>query len=63
MAERFIIVGLGEVLWDLLPDGPQFGGATANFAWRGAMLGAEAFVASQVGDEELDEKAILDYRR
>ena len=27
----FRVVGLGEVLWDLLPSGPQLGGAPANF--------------------------------
>ncbi len=29
----FTVVGLGEVLWDVLPAGPQLGGALANFAY------------------------------
>ena len=37
MAERFTVVGLGEVLWDVFPDGPRFGGAPANFACHAAI--------------------------
>lgn len=57
------IVGLGEVLWDLFPDGARFGGAPANFACHAAMLGAGAAVVSQVGDDELGEKAVAALRR
>lgn len=59
----FTVVGLGEVLWDLFPDGPQFGGAPANFACHAAMLGADAYVVSRVGDDELGERAIAALRR
>lgn len=45
-------VGLGEVLWDLLPSGRQLGGAPANFAYHAAALGAEGRVVSRVGDDE-----------
>lgn len=31
---KFTVVGLGEILWDLLPDGKQLGGAPANFAYH-----------------------------
>jgi fructokinase len=44
-------VGLGEILWDLLPDGKQLGGAPANFAFHAHALGARAFVASRVGED------------
>jgi fructokinase len=57
------IVGLGEVLWDLFPDGPQFGGAPANFACHAAMLGADAAIVSQVGADELGDQAIVALRR
>ncbi len=43
------VVGLGEVLWDLLPAGRQLGGAPANFAYHAAALGARAAVVSRVG--------------
>ena len=47
------VFGIGEVLWDLLPDGPQLGGAPANFAYHARSLGLDAAVVSRVGDDEL----------
>lgn len=47
-----LFVGLGEVLWDLLPTGPRPGGAPANFAFHAAQLGARAALASAVGPDE-----------
>jgi fructokinase len=47
------IVGLGEVLWDVLPDGARLGGAPANFAVACRRLGARADVASAVGNDAL----------
>jgi len=55
------IVGLGEVLWDIFPDGEQFGGAPANFACSTAGLArgrAEVFLVSSVGQDELGDRAI-----
>jgi fructokinase len=46
------VVGIGEVLWDLLPGGRQLGGAPANFAYHAHALGAEARVVSRVGSDE-----------
>ena len=43
------VVGLGELLWDMLPGGRQLGGAPANFAYHAGALGAEACVISRVG--------------
>ena len=51
--DRPLIVGLGEVLWDMLPDGRQLGGAPANVAFHAAALGGRGVVASCVGDDEL----------
>jgi fructokinase len=48
----FKIVGIGEVLWDLLPGGRQMGGAPANFAYHASALGAEARVVSRVGRDD-----------
>lgn len=56
--QRFTIVGLGEVLWDMFPDGARFGGAPANFACHAAMLGGDAYVVSQVGHDDLGARAI-----
>jgi fructokinase len=47
------IVGLGELLWDLLPEGPQPGGAPLNFAFHCHQLGHPAVIVSRVGDDEL----------
>jgi len=57
MAKRFAIVGLGEMLWDLLPSGRQLGGAPTNFAYIITILGDRGVVASRVGDDDLGRKA------
>jgi fructokinase len=49
----FTVVGLGEVLWDLLPGGPQLGGAPTNFACQVGALGARAMIVTRIGDDEL----------
>ena len=46
------ILALGEVLWDLLPDGKQLGGAPANFTYQCRSLGASAALVTRVGDDE-----------
>jgi fructokinase len=55
----FRLVGIGEVLWDLLPTGPQLGGAPANFAYHAHALGATASLVTRVGNDDLG-KAILE---
>src|SRR3954469_22281881 len=51
-SSSMIPVGLGEVLWDLLPAGKQLGGAPANFAYHAQALGAESSVVSAVGRDD-----------
>lgn len=58
MQRIYTIVGLGELLWDLLPSGPQLGGAPANFAYICHLLGDSAAVASRVGSDLLGDDAI-----
>jgi fructokinase len=53
-----VIVGLGELLWDLLPAGKQLGGAPANFAYHASMLGNTGITASRVGSDALGKEAI-----
>lgn len=43
------VVGIGEVLWDMLPEGRKIGGAPANFAFHVSQFGIESCVASAVG--------------
>lgn len=47
------ILGIGEVLWDLLPDGPRLGGAPCNFAFHCRQLGHASAPVSRVGTGEL----------
>jgi fructokinase len=53
-----IIVGLGEVLWDVFDAEAHFGGAPANFACHAAAFGARAYMVSGVGDDPLGEQAL-----
>ena len=46
------IVAMGDGLWDLFPDGPRFGGATANYACHASRLGADVHMVSGVGEDE-----------
>ena len=52
------IISLGEVLWDLFPEGARFGGAPANFACHAAMSGADVTMVSAVGNDEPGQDAI-----
>lgn len=54
----FKVVGIGEVLWDLLPSGPQLGGAPANFAYHAHQLGAKAQVITRVGNDEHGQRVL-----
>jgi fructokinase len=56
------ILSCGEVLWDLFPAGPRFGGAPANFACHAALLGAKVSLLSAVGDDApgREARAILE---
>ena len=55
--EPAVMVGLGEILWDLLPSGKQLGGAPANFAYMANVLGDEGIVASRTGEDDLGYEA------
>lgn len=56
--KRPTILSLGEVLWDLFPDGERFGGAPANFACHAAIQGADVTMLSAVGDDQNGHDAI-----
>jgi fructokinase len=63
MRKSPIVVGLGEILWDLLPSGRQLGGAPANFAYCSHLLGSRSVVASRVGSEDLGTAIREELRR
>ncbi len=48
-----VIVGIGEILWDMLPTGKALGGAPANFAYHAKRLGQEGWAVSAIGDDAL----------
>ncbi|MDD6891822.1 MAG: carbohydrate kinase [Bacteroidales bacterium] len=56
--EKRIIVGLGEALWDCLPEGRKLGGAPANFAYHTSQFGNEAYAVSAVGNDALGDETI-----
>ncbi len=61
MPKRPTVVGLGEILWDVFPNGPKFGGASANFACTAAELAGDrmdVYSVGAVGDDTLGKKAI-----
>jgi fructokinase len=52
------VIGMGEVLWDLLLTGPQLGGAPANFAYHAHALGAQTQVITRVGKDDYGREII-----
>ena len=57
------IVAMGDGLWDLFPDGPRFGGATANYACHASILGAEVFMVSGVGNDDRGHALLEVYQK
>ena len=61
-----VVVGIGELLWDVLPTGKRAGGAPINFVYHATQLGAEGYAVSAVGNDvfgteivqELDKNGI-----
>jgi fructokinase len=57
-----VVVGIGEVLWDMYADGARLGGAPANFACHAAAQHVESWIVSAVGMDELGDRAVEDLR-
>jgi fructokinase len=57
-AGSFLIVGLGEILWDLFPEGKKLGGAPANFAYHARVLGDDGVPASRIGTDPLGREIL-----
>jgi fructokinase len=58
MNKKFKVAGIGEVLWDKLPQGDVLGGAPANVAFHASQLGAESYIISAVGNDNLGNEII-----
>lgn len=55
---RDLIVGIGEALWDMLPDGKKMGGAPANFAYHVNAMGLPSCAVSAVGNDSLGDELL-----
>lgn len=56
--EPHLILGIGELLWDMLPAGPRLGGAPANFSVMAGRLGSHVAILSRIGRDDLGRKAV-----
>lgn len=54
----FLAIGLGEILWDVLPEGKKLGGAPANFAYHVNQLGGTGIPVSRIGDDANGHEAL-----
>ncbi len=52
------VIGIGEALWDMLPEGKKLGGAPANFAYHASQFGLEGLAVSAIGHDALGEELI-----
>lgn len=57
-----MIVGMGEALWDVLPEGKKIGGAPANFAYHVSQFGFDSRVVSAVGNDALGDEILEVFR-
>jgi fructokinase len=53
-----IVVGLGEALWDVLPNGKKLGGAPSNFAYHVGQFGLNSMAISALGEDKLGDETI-----
>jgi fructokinase len=58
MNESHLILGIGELLWDILPGGKNLGGAPANFSVMAGRLGNHAAMLSRIGRDDLGRRAM-----
>lgn len=56
-----MVVGIGEALWDILPDGKKIGGAPANFAYHVSQFGIPGKVVSAIGDDRLGHELLSQF--
>ena len=52
------VIGIGEALFDVLPEGKKLGGAPANFAYHVSQFGIESCAVSAMGDDELGKELV-----
>ncbi|WP_300804888.1 carbohydrate kinase [uncultured Duncaniella sp.] len=55
------VVGMGEALWDVLPEGKKIGGAPANFAYHVSQFGLPGIAVSAIGDDALGREIVENF--
>ena len=63
MSNKPIIIGLGEILWDLIPEGKKAGGAPINFVYHASQLGAAGYAISAIGKDALGDELMEEVKR
>lgn len=58
-----IVVGMGEALWDVLPEGKKIGGAPANFAYHVSQFGLDSCAVSAIGDDALGAELLENFEK
>ncbi|MDE6334125.1 MAG: carbohydrate kinase, partial [Muribaculaceae bacterium] len=59
--KKNLVIGMGEALWDVLPEGKKIGGAPANFAYHVSQFGLDSCVISAVGKDPLGEEILKSF--
>ena len=57
------VIGIGEALWDVFPDGAQLGGAPANFAFHAARCGFKSLAISSLGQDALGDETLAAFSK
>lgn len=57
-----LVIGMGEVLWDVLPEGKKLGGAPGNFAYHVGQFGLKSRIVSAIGDDALGREIIENFK-
>ena len=58
-----VVVGMGEALWDVLPEGKKIGGAPANFAYHVSQFGLDSCAVSAIGDDALGIELLENFNK
>ena len=58
MKKKRIVIGIGELLWDMLPSGKKAGGAPVNFAFHASQAGADGYAISALGNDQAGNELI-----
>ncbi|MCD8284017.1 MAG: PfkB family carbohydrate kinase [Opitutae bacterium] len=56
--KKFLVVGIGEILWDVFPSGKKLGGAPANFAFHASQAGADGVAISAIGRDAAGDEIL-----